>query len=555
MRIPDWLLALVGLSYLVEQRRAEAAIRAERALYTAAIREEDTRFARVMAGRGTGESLLLGHTEDGTPYRFPLRDFPAHLWISGGTGSGKSTASATWVRQLYEHMLAGAEISLVLVVMQGFSGDMVLRALGATLLGRAPEVVDAALSRLVVAQFFRGTHLPEWQLLARDPSVPIMVQAAALAEVLEIAVGATHGNRLEVVNTMVFALAIEAGLTLQELRVLLYDPEALAALAARSSLPEVRLYVTHRLARERAQVDAVGARLDLLLRVEAARAVLAGPGTLNFRDCFRPGHVTILDYSGEGMGAEGAKRALAAVALQYLSMAIFDPRRERVGTTIIVADEIQEALTPATTRMLSRWVSTSRAMGASLVSIHQSAEAQLPREFATLLSTNIRLRVLGRSGREDAMAPSAAEFLPRTGRVPRPRLPGDPPAARPEWLSRAEEAEFRARELGTLPQRTFFIHDRLAPFGTRRVVAPDFDVPELDALPEWLRARLLRGATGRSREELLARARELEERASASAAAAEGGTPRRTRRAPLATETPDIVSATTTWRRTRGRPS
>jgi hypothetical protein len=295
-------------------------------------------------------------------------------------------------------------------------------------------------------------------------------------------------------------------------------------------------------------VDGIGSRLDAILRVEAARAVLAGPGTLDLRSCFRPGSVTLLDYSGEGMGAESAKRALAEVALRYLSFAIFDTRRPRDASTIICADEIQEALTPATTRMLARWITTSRAFSASLVSIHQST-VQLPRDFLTLLATNVRLRAIGRSGREDASA--SVEFLPRTGRVPRTRLPGDPPAARPEFLSRAEEAEFRAAQVANLQQRHFFLTDRLAPFATREVIAPNFQAPELDRLPPALLDRLLRGNAGVPREELLRRARDVEERVIASVSDAPA--PRRGGRRTIdVPTTPDVVTAAERWSR-RGR--
>lgn len=550
MRILQFLLWLVGLSRFLERRRAEGSIASDRALLTASVQEDDTRFTDTMTVREEAPALLLGHALDGTPYRFPLGDLPGqHIWISGGTGSGKSTMTAAWVRDLFGAMVRGAPLSFVFVVMQGFLGDMVLRALGDVLLRSSASQVDATLSQLLVAQFFRGSHLPEWQILARDPAVPIMVQASAVADVLEASVGAVLGSRQETALTMLLGLAIELGLTLQELRALIYNPEALVGLASRSTLPEVRLYILHRLARERAQLDGIGARLDLLLRVPAAKAVLAGPGALDFRASFRPGAVTVLDFSGEGMGAEAAKRTLAAVALQYLSYAIFDAGRARDGATIIIADEMQEALTPATTRMLARWVTTSRAFGASLVSIHQST-VQLPREFQTLLSTNIRLRAVGRSGREDAAA--SVEFLPRTGRVPRSRLPGDPPLARPEWLSRTEEADFRVNQTANLPQRHMFLTDRLAPFATREIVAPEFDAPELSSLPSALRNRLLRGRAGVAREELLRRAAELESRAVASM---EASPPlaRATRRAPAAPDTPDVVEVAERWRRGPGR--
>lgn len=559
MKFPSWLLSLLGLSRRVERSRAETAMRLEARALGAELSEDVARFDAAMAERASPNVYTLGKTPEGVSYLQRPEDlWPHHLWVVGATGSGKSTLVATWFRAALRRLLAGEPLAFVFVVLQGFLGDMVLRAM-ADALGRAsPGEIDACLSRLLVARFFRGTHLPEWQLLTPETSVPTLVQAAAVGEVLESAVGAPLGGRQETALTMLLALAIEQRLTLAVLRRLVYEPEALRALAERSALAEVRLYALHRLVRERAQLEGIASRLDALLRVEAARAVLAGPGTIDWHACFRPGSITLLDFSGEGMGAESAKSTLAGIALKYLSMAIFDARRRREGHTVIVADEVQEALTPATTRLLSRWVTTTRAFDASLVSIHQSV-AQLPRDFYTLLSTNIRLRVVGRGGREDAVA--AQEFLPPTGRVLRARRPGEPLSRRAEFLSRAEEVEAQTRRVMTLPPRHFLLADRLAPFAPREIIAETFDVPSWEAVPGALRTRLERGRGGVRVRELLRRAEALEAEASPSTEASppspeEPTAPRRASRRgrTKVVEAPSVVEAAKRWTRSpRGR--
>ena len=288
----------------------------------------------------------------------------------------------------------------------------------------------------------------------------------------------------------------------------MHDADRIAALAARSRIAEVRHYVATRFGRERGVADGIVSRLDTLLRIQAVKAAAAGPGLLDVKRCFLPGAISVWDLGGSPLGSDEVRRAMAALTIARLTAAVFDPARAQRGFTVFVCDELAEAITPATLSAISRLITTARSFGVGLISVHQSV-AQLPKETQTLLATNCRVRVIGRSSETDAR--DALEWLPRTGRVPRPRLPGRRPDAL-EFLSETEERSYRIAEVGRLPRQHFVIADRAAPFGSRLVRAPDCDPPPWTAIDPVLKAALQRGSAGVPRMELLRRATELEAR-------------------------------------------
>ncbi|TAK31192.1 MAG: hypothetical protein EPO40_05690 [Myxococcaceae bacterium] len=451
--------------------------------------------------------------------------------------------------------MSGEPVAVIVIALQGNFADLVLRALGARLQGASTERRRAVLSRLLTAQFFRGKTLPEWNILAATPHAPPIVQAGTIAEVLENALGSALGGRQETALTMLLALAIEHAMPINLLRLCLHEPTVLQDLARRSKEPLVASYILHRFSRESAAtIDGLGSRIERLLALDAGiRGALCASSTISFERAFEPGSVSVLDLSGTPLGAEGARRAIAALALQSLCFAALSSSRQIRGHTLVFLDEAQLAFTPATVRTLETALPTVRQFRVGLHFINQSL-VQVPRDFLHLLSTNLRWRFLGRSGREDAVLSS--EFLPRTGRVPKARPPFGPPPERVEFLSRAEETESRVTSLGTMAGRHFIVTERTAPFGPREIVARPFDPPPWDALPAGLREALERGATGVPRDELIERARTMEADAMArfggdsadvgDGAPAAGG---RRRGQPKGTvsQTPDAVGRAARW--------
>jgi hypothetical protein len=526
-------MRLLGLSHHRERRLARMSRAEDERLLRAHVDDDDRRFEDAMRCRAPGPTLLLGAT-DTVPYVLPIRDVIGSFgWLTATTGGGKTYFTAGLVDQLLGALARrNARAAVALLDMKGEMSDLVLRAATALAARLAPAEREAFISRITVLRFFKGDYLPEWQLLVPQPGVSPVVQAHAIAETIEATVGAAMGPHQTVALTWLLALAIEAGLSLLELRWLLYDHDRVVRIAERSAIPEARLFVTARLGRAaRVTIDGIAARLDALLRVDAIKASLAGPAMLDLRRCFLPGHLTILDFGGAPLGAEGGKRALATLAFTRLTWAGFDESRPRGNQTWIIADEIQEGLTPASVGNVKRIVTTGRSFGIGFWSIHQSA-AQLPADLKEILATDIQFRIVGRSGEADARF--ASEWLPRTGVIPRRRLPGSPPPERPEFLSEGDEQRHWVNHLGTLPSRQFLVARPHAAFGSRFVTSPIFSPPPWERLDPAVAAAVLKGSWGRPRPELVARARAIEERA---AAELEGG---RTFRNAVA-DTPDAV--------------
>lgn len=554
MATSKFFLGLAGHSRAREVERArKSQAEAERAL-RGALDLDQTRFREAMTQRGGATHVRLGTSEDGVPYCLPLADLTGTFaWVTAGTGSGKSRFVASVVSELIALAEHGERVATIVFDLKGGDdglADLTHRAVASLAMGMSGTRRRNFLAKVVTLRFFAGEFLPELQLLRREPAVAPVVQAQAVAEILDHAIQTNLGARQANALGAILALAIEAGLSLLDLRYLLYDPKRIADLAAKSQIPEARLYVKTRFGRENAvTIDGLAARLDALLRVDAIKAALAGPHMFDFRRCFEPGTVTVIDLGSPPMGAESAKAALAAMVFTRLTWATFDPTRTVQGATCVFADEIQECVkTPSTLDHLARLTSTGRAFSTGLWSIHQGA-VQLPRNLQELLEQNVQLRVVGRGSAAEAQA--AAEWIPRTGRVPRPRLPGTPPSERPEFLSDADELRMRVASLSRLERRHFLVGDRSASFASRIMVAPNMDPPPWSAIDPGVRDAVLRGAVGVSRTDLLARATAIEvEAARAQEDARDDGEPSAKRgRRSGSREMPDVVSAPRSRRR------
>lgn len=547
--VPRCLLRLFGLTPSRERSLARAAVERELTERHRPEAERAIALRTSMGARQLGPHVTLGQLDDGSPYALPLEDFDGLFgWVSGATGSGKTRLALAWLDQLLRLMAGGEAISIVVLDLKGELTELVL-ALTARILDEVPSA-EPLLQHLLTIRFFRGEFLPGWNLLAPMPGLSPATQARAIAEALEHALGMGLGSRQENVLGMVLSVGIELGLTIPELRAALWTPETLQAQAARSRSPEVRLYFRHRFARESpATVDGLATRLDILLSHESVRAMVSARSALDWRERLGAGRLSVLDLGGAPFGADGPRRAMASLSLQFVLSGVFDPGRRRDAFTLLVCDEVQEAVTPATLRNLDRIVSTARSFRTGLVSIHQSL-SQLPAPFLHLLSTNVRVRAIGRSGVDDAAL--SREWLPVSGNVPRgPARIGE----RPEVLSRTDEERLHIAELGRLPRRRFLLADRVAPWGAQWITAPEIDVTEWMALPSALRARLERGAYGLGREELLGQSRlpdEGDDAASAVPSSARAPRKGRGRRAPEApAEMPDLIEAAESWGRGR----
>lgn len=489
--IPWFDRLLLGHTRRREGRLIAEALGHEAAQSRAIAEAEAFRLAEAMDSLGRASHVVLGTTEEGTPYRVPLRDLDgAHGHATGATGSGKSFAITALLDQLLVHLLRGELIALFVMALQGFLVDFVLGALGRRLLAAPQAVREAVLARLTVLRFHRGNFLTPWQLLVPDPHVSILVQAAAYAEVIEQILGGRIGARQEASLTNAFAISMGGSppWTLPELLAYLHAPEILRRRAEGVPLPGVQLFFRDRFPRESAaSVDGLKARLETLLRDESLKAVLTGPERLDLAGCFRPGAITLIDFGGAPLAFEGS-RALAGLILQAFAFEVFNPRRSREAQVLLVGDELQQALSGAGIRVMDALLTTARAQRVGTITIHQ-ALSQLPRELHDLYQTNVRFRWLFRPSREELRAQPDL-------------LPADPTNTTSRTVTEERLARFT-----NLPRQTLIFAERGGAFGPRVLRAANFEPTPLDRLPPGLRHTLERGRAGVPREELLARAR------------------------------------------------
>ena len=492
---------------------------AHRSRYSVRTADEDA-FVRVMDGRVDGAHAVLGTVGMNVgeqAYRLPLQtDDGAHLWLTAGSGAGKTRLACGVIETVVGPIIADpgpCGRAVCIIDLKGDLADGVMRLIAARLAVLPRAQREALRQRIIVLRPFAGRYAAPFQMLAPHPGVPPLVQARAVAEVIETTLAAPLGSSQGPAFVALLALAIERGLNLVEFRFLLQNRSCWTSFAESSAIPEARLYVLTRFAREKQSVfDGLSARVDGFLGPEAVKACAAASEMIDMCASFAPGAITIADFSGAPLGADGPRRALASIFLRRLVWAAFDPRRSLDAHVLMVCDEIQEGLTPSTERDLVRVLTTGRSFRISLFAVHQGP-TQLSSDLLQALSTNVTTRIIGRSSESDARA--SLEWMPRTGRVSRPRPPGAPPPDGVDFLGRSEEAQHWVDVVQRLVPRRFLVSSRVESFQPRFVHARSFNPPPWRSLDPEVTDAVLRGGVGRPREELLSRAREIEERVAA----------------------------------------
>jgi hypothetical protein len=537
-------LQFAGLDHRRAKALAEATRDDERRQLKADLALDETRFVERMAQVARGPHVVLGRTMTGVPYRISLTDLTTLPgWITAGTGSGKSRFVGAVMAALLDHIVRGEPISIVAADGKGETVNHLRRSVAQMAASLPHAKREKFLSRVQTFRFFGADYLPSWPLLARNSNVAILTQADVIAEVLtENAADASLGPRQRLMLARLLAVAIEFGLPLPALPWLMSNPTEVAALAARSSLPVVRLDLSRFDREPQGSIDGLVARLGVLLGVPSLKATLSGTMPLDFGNCFEPGTITTIDFGGADMGARAAVRAMGSLAISALANAAFEPRRIVRGSTIIIVDEPQAFLTSVSLNQFERLLTLGRSQGAGAVFfVHQGA-TQIPAELQTMFNTNIPIRIIGRSSERDAEA--ASEWLPRTGRVERPRDPGTRRLSEGKFLSEAQELRHRVTEIGHLPQRHFLVADRRVDFQPRIIVSEPYDPPPTEALQPAIVAAVERGMCGVPRADLEARVRDIEEQADARFQEHRRNEPPPGRRRNRPIETPDVVGNT-----------
>jgi hypothetical protein len=539
--ISPWVLQFAGF----DGRRARSLAEVSRANDRRKLEEElamdEVRFQKRSDEISKVPHIIVGATQTGIPYRVTLNDLIGlPSWITAATGVGKSRLVGGLMARVVDHIVRGEPVAVVAVDGKGETCDQLKRTIGRVVQSLPTDSQQAFVSRVHNFRFFDRKYLPSWPILTSMPGVAILTQADVIAEVLsDNAADATIGPRQRLMLSRICALAIEFELPVASLPWLMSNGNEMASLASRSSLPVVRLDLSRFDREAQSSIDGLISRIGVLLGVPSLKAVLSGERPFDFGTCLEPGSITTIDFGGADLGARAAVRAMGSLAISALANAAFDPRRLVHGKVYIVVDEPQAFLTSVSLNQFERLVTLGRSYGVGGIAfVHQGA-SQLPLEFQTILNTNIPLRILGRSSERDAEA--ASEWLPKTGRVPRPKEPGIRKASDSRFMSDAQEARFRITEIGHLPPRHFLIADRRCDFAPRIVQAADYNPPTWSSLDPQIADAIRRGSSGMSRTALEARVRSIEEEADARLQEFRRSEPSGGRRRARTIETPDVV--------------
>lgn len=453
-----------------DETRALALVDSEATREATILHEQAARAPQEMRALARAPAITLGTSLDIEGRTFSLR-LPetevrggGHWLVTGATGSGKSYLTLGLIAQLVRRRPSG----LVVIDMKGEMAEELRTKILPALVASLPQREAVRLTeRVAVIAPFDNAATPPFQVLARDPSLPIELQAHEVASSFGRTIGRDLGVLQSTMLKYAILLAIDAGLSLPDVPQLLQNADFLRGVVDRTRLPEVRAYFAERFPRERASsLASLLSRLDSLLMHPTLRRMLSSRGMIRF-DRLLEHAVTVIDLGGRvPAGMRELGRFFGQIIFQKLVRAIF-ARQVVPGTlpTTIIADEFQEMLSSEICDDFEHFLTLARSQRVLLWLLFQQA-AQVERASPTLLRilrTNTNYQVMFRSSLEDARA--LAHMLPVTGIVPRDR-PGFPdPRTPPEMLTPDEERKILVEQVPQMPDRLFWFWNRRRQYG------------------------------------------------------------------------------------------
>ena len=469
-----------------EHEREEARSRFDGAeLESTKLRADETASIRL----GTGISMR------GTPFPLlvPEDEFRGggHGLVSGATGSGKSYLVVGLLRQL----LARRPRGLILFDAKGELAKL-MREVWIPHLVATTEQGQELGQRFAVIAPFDSSAIPPFQVLVRDSSIPVRLQAQEVATTFGATVGRDLGIIQRTILTHTLVVAIEAGLTLVDLPRLLTDQRVLARALRQTQDPDAKAYFSTRFGKERtASLGSLIARLEELTLHPVLTRMLGASSMIRF-DQLLENAVTVVDLGGAPAGMAEVGRFFGQLIFRKVVRAIWT-RRVEEGTepVTLIADEFQELVGSDLAEDAARVLTLARSQRVFFWALFQQlsqVERLSPHLLRTLI-TNCNYQIQFRAPVDDTRR--LAHVLPadllageegvRDLREPR----------RERDVREAREALLQATE--RLPAGTAFFLNRNRPYPA--TLFRSLPVPAADAeatvkeLPAELLAALRRG--------------------------------------------------------------
>lgn len=313
-----------------------------------------------------------------------------------------------------------------------------------------------------------GSPAPPLRLSAAEPGVPREAQALAIARDIASVLEEPLSLRQLRVVTKLAELCIELDAQAHDTPLTtvadwLANPQALGRAAKRSTDPRLRRFAASLASSEsQATLQALAARLDVLLLSPAMRAALEAPTCLDFHACYDHG-VTPLDLSAPA-GCEEAARLLSALLFGRGTRAALGRRvTPETKPALLALDEFAQLAEKGHQRdQLGRLLALARFKKISVLLTFQNP-SQLPGPLMDLVQSCCSIQALFRMAPDDARTYASAF----------------PPPAAPIDQSRARAA--LQRRLSTLERRDMALwvkHKGLDPVFAR---SPRLDLDDLRA--------------------------------------------------------------------------
>jgi len=366
----------------------------------------------------------------------------------GSTGSGKSVWSLSLLQQLEERDCP--------VVILDFKGDLskmvtanAVHAIAKTGEPKSIRTIDP----------FSKDFLLPWNILAREDSVDVDVQAFEIANLIVGTTQAEVGIRQSRLLHSVIALTIELGGTLVDAHRALTTFPFLHHQISESSNPRIRQYFAVEFQQE-AQVTKAGVitRIESLLRLPTWRKMFGTQRKLDFNQFLEKG-ITIIDIGNAPLGCHDLQRFIGRLIFLRIARAVTNrPVMDDLPHAFIFIDEVQEFLSAGMADELERLLTLARSRKVAFALFHQQI-AQLEkvsRSLPKIIATNCNLKAIFRTGIEDAHKQS--HIFPVTGNVLRKDYRPDTSRDKSPYLTESEERKLLAEKVARFPSRQFYFH-------------------------------------------------------------------------------------------------